>query len=168
MSKAFTKETNEDPFEDLVPEPKDPLPEGVRNYVTPEGAEALRTELRRLDEEVRPALRGSDPDTRRKLAVVDRRLKFLNDRVANMEVVDPETQEKDSVRFGAKVTVADENGDERVYKIVGVDESDPGQGKISWISPIAKALISARVGDVAVIELPDGAIELEVLEIDYR
>jgi transcription elongation factor GreB len=168
MSKAFTKEADEGPFEDLVPEPKDLLPAGVRNYVTPEGADALRGELRRLEEEVRPSVEGEDPDSKRKLAAVDRRLRFLQERVANMEIVDPAMQEKDSVRFGARVTVADENGDERVYKIVGVDESDPSRGKISWISPIAKALISARIGDVVVIELPDGNVELEVLEIEYR
>lgn len=167
MSKAFTKETDEGPFEELVPEPKDLLPAGVRNYVTPEGAEALRAELKRLEEEVRPAITGQDPESKKKLAAVDRRLRFLQERVGHMEVVDPDTQERDSVRFGARVAVADENGDERVYKIVGVDESDPSQGKISWISPIAKALISARVGDVVSIELPDGDVELEVLEIDY-
>lgn len=168
MSKAFTKEAEEGPFEDLVPEPKDLLPTGVRNYVTPEGAEALRSELRRLEQEVRPSVLGKDPESKKKLAAVDRRLRFLQERVGNMEIVDPSTQEQDSVRFGARVTVADENGEERVYKIVGVDESAPAQGKISWISPIAKALISARIGDVAVIELPDGDVELEVLEIDYR
>lgn len=168
MSKAFTKETDEGPFEELVPEPKDLLPPGVRNYVTPEGAEALRSELARLEKEIRPVIVGKDAESKRKLAAVDRRMHFLQDRLSSMEIVDPANQERDSVRFGARVTVADDGGDERVYKIVGVDESDPAAGKISWISPIAKALISARVGDVVVIELPDGNAELEVLEIDYR
>jgi transcription elongation factor GreB len=167
MSKAFTKETDEGPFEDLVAEPKDLLPPGVRNYVTPEGAAALRRELERLDHEIRPTLAGGDVESKRKLAALDRRVRFLQERIANMEVVDPASQEQDTVRFGARVMVADEEGEERVYKIVGVDESDPAQAKISWISPIAKALISARVGDVVTIELPDGDAELEVLEIEY-
>ena len=85
-----------------------------------------------------------------------------------MVVVDPSEQEQDSVHFGATVTVADPEGEERVYKIVGVDESDPKSGKVSFISPIARALISAREGDTVTVELPGGTTELEVLEIGYR
>ncbi|MGH9389502.1 MAG: GreA/GreB family elongation factor, partial [Vicinamibacteria bacterium] len=105
---------------------------------------------------------------RKRLEALERRVQFLRDRVANMTVVDPGSQDKDSVHFGATVTVADEEGNEKSYRIVGVDESDPTKGKISWISPIAKALISARVGDVVTLELPDGNVELEILQIDYR
>ena len=164
MSKAFTKESGNGAFEEIVPEPKDLLPEGAKNYVTPEGAVALRNELERLEDEVRPRLveKGEKPEA------VDRRIQFFRDRVANMVIVDPKTQEQDSVRFAATVTVADEDGNEKTYRIVGVDESDPKQGKISWISPIAKALNSARVGDVVRVELPDGDTELEVLVIEYR
>lgn len=169
MSKAFTKESDEGPFDELHPEPKDPLPPGVKNYVTPKGAEQLRSELARLEEEVRPKEAArKDASRRRRLETLDRRIQFLRDRVANMEVVDPATQDKDSVRFGATVSVTDVEGVEKTYQIVGVDESDPGSGKISWISPIAKSLISARIGDVVTLELPDGNVELEILEIDYR
>jgi transcription elongation factor GreB len=181
MSKAFTKESDEGPFDEVVPEPRDLLPPGAKNYVTPEGAEALRAELRRLEQVVRPQLVGSkvqkDPASsavegkslspKTRLAAVDRRIQFLTERIANMVVVDPKAQDQDSVHFGATVTVADADGDERVYKIVGVDESDPTEGRVSFISPIGKALISAREGDSVVVELPDGSIELEVLEIDY-
>jgi transcription elongation factor GreB len=167
MSKAFTKESDEGPGDEVHLEPKDPLPAGVKNYVTPEGAAALRDELSRLEREPRPKA-GGDKAARKALEALERRTQFLRDRVANMAVVDPGSQEKDSVHFGATVTVADEEGNEKSYRIVGVDESDPAKGKISWISPIAKALISARVGDVVTLELPDGNAELEILQIDYR
>lgn len=167
MSKAFTKESDEGPGGEVHLEPKDPLPAGTKNYVTPEGAAALRDELSRLEREPRPKP-GGDKARKKALDALERRLQFLRERVANMTVVDPGSQDKDSVHFGATVTVADEEGNEKSYRIVGVDESDPSKGKISWISPIAKALISARVGDVVTLELPDGNAELEILQIDYR
>lgn len=180
MSKAFTKESDEGPFDEVIPEAKDPLPPGAKNYVTPEGAEALRAELRRLEQVVRPQLVGAksqregssavdgkslSPKTR--LAAVDRRIQFLSDRIANMVMVDPKAQDQDSVHFGATVTVADVEGDEKVYKIVGVDESEPARGRVSFISPIGRALISAREGDSVIVEVPDGSMELEILEIEY-
>lgn len=167
MSKAFTKESDDGPGNDVPTDFKDPLPPGVKNYVTPEGAEALRKELARLESEPRPKS-TSDRAARKRLEALDRRIQFFRDRVANMAVVDLGSQDKDSVHFGATVTVADEEGNEKSYRIVGVDESDPSKGKISWISPIAKALISARVGDVVTLELPDGNAELEILQIEYR
>jgi transcription elongation factor GreB len=166
MSKAFTKESDEGPFEEVIPEPKNLLPEGVKNYVTPQGAQALRAELRHLVEVLRPE--AARAKARGRLEAVDRRARFLEEHIANMVVVDPTAQEGDSVHFGATVGVADEEGNEKTYKIVGVDESDPSGGKISWISPIAKALISARVGDIVTLELPGGDVELEVLSIQYH
>lgn len=167
MSKAFTKESDDGAFEDVVPEPRDLLPSGVKNYVTPEGGLALREELRRLEKEQRPRAAAKKGRDRGRLAAMDRRIQFLRDRIANMVVVDPKSQEHDSVHFGATVRVADEEGNEKTYKIVGVDESEPSEGKISWISPIAKSLISARIGDVVSLELPTGDLELEILEIEY-
>jgi transcription elongation factor GreB len=167
MSKAFTKESDEGPGNEVHLEPKDPLPAGVKNYVTPDGAATLREELSRLEGEPRSKT-GGDKAAKKALEALERRTQFLRDRVANMTVVDLGSQDKDSVHFGATVTVADEEGNEKSYRIVGVDESDPAKGKISWISPIAKALISARVGDVVTLELPDGNAELEILQIDYR
>jgi len=183
MSKAFTKESDEGSWDEVIPEPKDPLPPGAKNYVTPEGAEALRTELTRLEDVVRPQVAGRKGSSRGKgktsvdgeslspkarLAALDRRIQFFRDRVSNMAVVDPKEQDQDSVHFGATVTVADPDGHEKIYKIVGVDESDPSVGKISFISPIARALVSAREGDIVTLELPGGVAELEILEIVYR
>ena len=88
-------------------------------------------------------MEGKSLSPKTRLAAIDRRIQFFRDRVANMAVVDPKTQDQDSVHFGATVTVADAEGDERIYKIVGVDESEPSKGRVSFISPIGKALISA-------------------------
>lgn len=181
MSKAFTKESDDGFDDEIIPEPKDLLPEGAKNYVTPEGAEALRAELKRLEEVLRPEAvkrvggkadagteaEGKSLSPKARLAAIDRRIRFVRDRVASMVVVDPKTQDQDSVHFGATVTVADPEGEERVYKIVGVDESDPKSGRVSFISPIARALISSREGDVVRLELPGGETELEVLSIEY-
>ena len=178
MNKAFTKESDES-FDEVIPEPKDLLPPGVKNYVTPEGAERLRNELKYLVELERPRITdggsrevGPEGDTsrakRKRLQAVDRRIVFLRDRVANMEVVDPGKGSGDRVRFGATVTVVDEGEKEKSYKIVGVDEADPSAGKVSWLSPIAKALMGAREGDVVSLELPKGNVELEILEIEYK
>ena len=113
MNKAFTKESD-DSFDDVVPEPKDLLPSGVKNYVTPEGAEQLRSELKYLTDVERPRVVTGDvrevgpvgdakAAKRRRLDVVDRRIRFLRDRVNNMELVDPKVQKADRVRFGASV-----------------------------------------------------------------
>jgi transcription elongation factor GreB len=183
MSKAFTKESDEGPGDEVIAEPKDLLPAGAKNYVTPEGAVALRSELKRLEEVVRPqvvgakgqkassaaegAVEGKSLSPKARLVAIDRRIQFFRERVASMVVVDPKSQDQDSVHFGATVTVADEEGNEKIYKIVGVDESEPSEGRVSFISPIGNALISAREGDAVRIDLPDGTIELEVLEIEY-
>jgi transcription elongation factor GreB len=167
MSKAFTKEPDGGPEDEVSLDFKDPLPPGVKNYVTPEGAAALRERLARLEGELRSHPSAAKGQVRKRHEALDRQVQFLRDRVANMAVVDTGSQDQDSVHFGATVTVADEDGNEKSYRIVGVDESDPAAGKISWISPIAKALISARVGDVVTLELPDGNAELEILEIAY-
>lgn len=179
MSKAFTKEADDGGFDEIIPEPKDLLPPGVKNYVTPEGAELLRAELERLESVVRPQVAkkgngsagkpvdGSALSQKSRLHAIDRRIQFLRDRVANMVLVDPKTQDQESVHFGATVLVADRDGNEKTYKIVGIDESEPTKGYVSFISPVAKALTSARIGDVVRLELPTGTSELEVLEIHY-
>ena len=183
MSKAFTKESD-DSFDEIIPEPKEVLPPGVRNYVTPEGAAALRRELAHFVDEVRPQIaaskddiggsstapkvtRGAGLSRKKRLEAIDRHIQLLKERISGMEVVDPASQDPQTVRFGATVTVADAEGVEKVYKIVGVDESDPAAGKISWISPIARALISARESDVVILELPAGDVELEIVDIAY-
>ncbi len=177
MNKAFTKESD-DPFDEIIPEPKDLLPPGAKNYVTPQGAEQLRSELERLTEVERPRIAKGDlheagpvgdveAAQRRRLDAIDRRIRFLRDRVSNMELVDPKGQLDDRVRFGASVTVWDEDDNEKTYRIVGVDEADPGSGKVSWLSPIAKALIGGAEGDIRRVELPQGEVELEIVKIAY-
>ncbi len=175
MSRAFKKESDE--LDEPIPEPRDPLPPGVKNYVTPEGAAALRQELSRLADVVRPAVissseaavggPGASLSRKKRLEAIDRRIAFVSERISNMVVVDPSTQSGDRVRFGARVTVADEDGVEKTYQIVGVDESDPAAGKVSFISPMAKALLAAREGDLVKLALPDGVRELEVVAVTY-
>lgn len=182
MNKAFTKESDYDELAEAVVKPVDPLPPGVPNYVTPAGERRVREELRRLIDEERPALevqagvhqeadgaRDNEAKTaaRRRLQEVIARIGFLEDHVARFRVVDPTQSDGDSVRFGARVTVMDGDGDERTYLICGVDEAEPESGAVSWISPIAKALLGHRVGDEVTPQLPRGVQQLEIVEIEY-
>lgn len=177
MNKAFTKESD-DGFDEVVTEPRDLLPPGVKNYVTPEGAAMLRAELKKLAEVERPRVteHGSDEAgpvsdssaaKRKRLQAIDRRIVFLRDRISNMVVVDPGKQSTDKVRFGATVTVVDGEDKTKIYKIVGVDEADPSAGKVSWLSPISRALLGTGEGDLATVELPGGEVELEIIEVSY-
>ena len=104
---------------------------------------------------------------KRKLREIDRRIRFLGKRLDSAVVVDNAGKDHEQVFFGATVTVLDEEGTERTVSIVGVDELDPVRGRVSWISPIASALLKARVGDVVTLKTPRGAEELEVLAIRY-
>ncbi|MDA1072121.1 MAG: GreA/GreB family elongation factor [Proteobacteria bacterium] len=165
MSRAFVKE----PDGDLVPEALPELPqEPVPNYVTPEGFAALKAWRERLQGE----LDGLDPDPedivdRSKRAHVARDLRFVDGRIEHAVVVDPADQPKDKVAFGATVEVAGEDGKKQVWRIVGENESDTDKGLVSWVSPLARALIGAAVGDVVTWKRPAGDLELEVLEITY-
>lgn len=181
MSRAFVSE-NESQFDDEdVPEIRWPLPPGARNRMTPEGAARLQEELQTLANQERPktaaligrltAEAGTDRDAlsreRRRLRQIDRRIEYLTRMVRDLEVVDPAAQAPGRVLFGAEVTVEEEAG-RRVYRIVGVEESNPGQGRVSWISPLARALAGARVGDTVTLTLPGGRQALKVLKIEYR
>ena len=158
MSKAFTKEGEDDGLADLPP--VDEWPAGVRNYMTPAGHAALRREIDRLRELPRA-------DARRKVQI-EQRLQALLSRLEAAEVIEPSAQPRDTVRFGATVTVADDDGAERRYRIVGVDEADPKRGLVSWRSPIARALTGRRVGDTATLRTPARDEELTVTAIDYE
>ena len=182
MSKAFTRENDDAEDEEL--EPSLQLPQGVKNYITPAGYKRLQDELDQLWKVERPELvkvihwaasngdRSENGDYiygKKRLREIDRRIRFLSKRLDNAEVVDPASREdSDQVFFGATVTVADTAGAEHTYSIVGVDEADPGHGLISWVSPLARALIKAREGDVVTLRTPGGVEELEVLEVTYR
>ncbi|HYC54245.1 MAG TPA: transcription elongation factor GreB [Candidatus Binatia bacterium] len=182
MSKAFTRESDGDDDDDLDAaegtEPGAP----VKNYITPAGYQRLNDELARLWETDRPKLvetiawaasngdRSENGDYiygKRKLREIDRRIRFLSKRLDRAEVVDNTGRQHEQVFFGATVTVADEDGGERTISIVGVDELDPARGRVSWMSPIAKALMKACVGDVVTLQTPRGPEQLEVVAIRY-
>jgi transcription elongation factor GreB len=158
VSKAFTKEDGGDTLEELPP--VDEWPSGVRNYLTPAGHATLKRDI----EALRALPRG---EGRRKLEL-EQRLQALLRRLEAAEVIAPGTQPRDVARFGATLTVADEDGRERRYRIVGVDEADPRRGWVSWRSPVAGALVGRRVGDTAVVHTPAGDEQLTVVAIDYE
>ena len=185
MSKAFTNEETPADDEDDVPDAS-PLPAGARNYMTPGGFARLRRELDRLVGTERPELvatvswaagngdRSENGDYiygKKRLREIDRRIRFLVRRLDAAEVVDPAAPRDDeaesAVYFGATVTVANENGDERTISIVGVDEIDTERGYISWISPMARALLKAREGDTVTLRTPGGVEELDVVRVRY-
>lgn len=160
------------------------LPPGTPFYMTPAGAAALREELRKLWEEERPKVvevvswaaglgdRSENADYqygKRRLRQIDSRVRFLRKRLEKVQVVDPAAQtRRDQVFFGATVTYARASDDAEVtITIVGVDEADSGQGRISWVAPVARALLGAKVGDTRKLRTPSGAEEIEVVDIAY-
>ena len=180
MSKAFTKEGDD---EEEQESPRQQLPPGQKNYVTPAGYQRLRDELDHLWKVERPALvqtvawaasngdRSENGDYiygKKRLREIDRRIRFLSKRLDNAQVVDPALRgECDQVFFGATVTVCGSDGVERTYSIVGVDEADAGRGLISWVSPLARALLKARAGEVVTLHIPGGVEELEIVDVSY-
>ncbi len=160
MSKAFTKDEGAANEAVIVPR-RAPLPEGVPNYVTRTGLAQLRGELRDLEAQ---RARPSEPAQR---AALDERIAALEARIGSAELVDSAAQPRDEVRFGATVTVVDEDGREHRHRIVGVDEADAAHGRIAFVAPLARALFGKRVGDVAVVRTPAGDAEVEVVAIDY-
>ncbi|WP_019939268.1 transcription elongation factor GreB [Bordetella sp. FB-8] len=181
MNKAFVKESDRDD-EDQVPEAQ-ALPSGSRNYITPQGYAQLREELAHLMNVERPSVvqivswaasngdRSENGDYlygKKRLREIDRRMRFLTKRLDIAEVVDPGLQpNRDQVFFGATVLYMDRAGQERMVTIVGVDEAEPLAGRISWISPVARALLKAREGDTVTLRTPAGMDELDILEVRY-
>ena len=182
MSKAFTKESDGEDDDDL-PEEISGLPAGARNYMTPQGFERLREELMTLMRKERPEMvqvvswaaangdRSENGDYlygKKRLREIDRRIRFLSKRLERSEVVDPAKRPRTKqVFFGATVAYANAKGEERTIKIVGVDEVDPGRGHVSWISPIARALMRAFRGDVVKMRTPAGEEEIEIVRVEY-
>ena len=185
MNKAFTKESDADDDDDLD-EGASPLPAGSKNYITPEGHRRLKDEFDYLLKKDRPAVtaavswaakngdRSENADYqygKKRLREIDRRLRFLTKRLDTAEVVDPAMPRDDDIAdqvfFGATVTYARANGDENTITIVGIDEIDLKRNHISWISPLARALMKARPGDTVTLRAPGGVEELEVLDIRY-
>jgi transcription elongation factor GreB len=182
MSKAFTKESDGDDEDDL-PEDVGGLPISAKNYMTPQGFARMREELDALLRKERPEVvkvvtwaagngdRSENGDYiygKKRLREIDRRVRYLSKRLANAEVVDAAKRAKtDQVFFGATVTYANGRGEARTIKIVGVDEVELDKGHVSWISPIAKALLRAEEGDVVKMRTPAGVEEIEIVKVTY-
>lgn len=179
MSKAFVREEGEAPEEDEAQAPR--LPAGGKNYITPAGYARLEAELRRLVEVERPEVvktvawaaslgdRSENADYiygKRRLREIDRRVRFLIKRLEGAEIVRSAGRDTDQVFFGAAVRIR--SGDEiRELTIVGVDEAEPAHGRVSWISPMARALLKARAGDIVTLRSPAGEEQIEILEVTY-
>lgn len=180
MSKAFTKESDADEDDDIgLP----PLPMGGKNYITPAGYARLRAELLSLMDEERPrvveavhwAARNGDRSEngdyiygKRRLREIDRRIRFLTKRLEIAEITDPSIHHgKEQIFFGATVTYEEESGLQRTVTIMGIDEADNMQSQVSWISPIARALLRTSVGDVARLNSPAGTQDIEIIAVRY-
>ncbi|NYT36549.1 transcription elongation factor GreB [Allopusillimonas soli] len=182
MNKAFVKESDNDDDDDQLPE-SIALPAGTKNYMTRQGYDRLRAELAHLMNVERPEVvqvvswaasngdRSENGDYlygKKRLREIDRRMRFLTKRLERAEVVDPAAQpNRDQVFFGATVVYSDKAGETFRVTIVGVDEAEPLQGRISWISPVARALLKAREGDTVTLRTPAGMDELDILEVIY-
>ena len=161
-----------------------PLPKSTKNYVTPTGFKRLKDEALHLLDKERPDLvkvvqwaasngdRSENADYiygKRRLREIDRRIRFLTKRLDAAVVVDPAVREAtDQVFFGATVTLIHSNGEEKTYSIVGIDETDASCGRISWISPLARALLKAHEGDTVVLRTPVGQEDIEIVSVEYR
>jgi transcription elongation factor GreB len=180
MNKAFVKESDdEDDLDPATPA----IPAGTKNYMTPEGHRRMKEELLRLIDVDRPEVvkivswaasngdRSENGDYiygKRRLREIDRRIRFLTKRLDIAEVVDPSVHHGNAqIFFGATVKYENQNGDAHTVTIVGIDELDPLNGKISWISPVARALTKAREGDSVVLRTPAGVDELTILDVSY-
>lgn len=182
MSKAFTKESDSDDDDDLVSEFA-PLPPGAKNYITPQGYARLRDELIELIDVERPKVveavhwaakngdRSENGDYiygKKRLREIDRRIRFLSKRLEIAEITDPAIHAGgDRIFFGATVRYADEAGEVRTVTILGIDEADSAQAQVSWVSPVARALLKARTGDVVKLLTPLGPQDIEVLSVRY-
>ncbi len=179
MSKAFTKESDTQDDEVGLP----PLPTGGKNYITPQGYAVLRAELFELIDNERPRIveivhwaasngdRSENGDYlygKKRLREIDRRIRFLTKRLEIAEVTDPSLHHgSDQIFFGATVTYVDEANVERTITILGIDEADSLKGQVTWVSPVARALLKAREGDVVKLVTPVGVQEVEVLSVHY-
>jgi transcription elongation factor GreB len=180
MSKAFTKENDDAEDDDL---PVAALPSGGKNYITPQGYARIRTELLDLIDNERPKIveivhwaasngdRSENGDYiygKKRLREIDRRIRFLTKRLEIAVVTDPSVHfGSDQIFFGATATYADDAGLERSVTILGIDEADSAQNQVSWVSPIARALLKAREGDSVKLATPSGVEDIEVIRVRY-
>jgi transcription elongation factor GreB len=183
MSKAFTRESDSDADDDDDGAGLPALPPGGKNYLTPQGYQRLRAELLGLIDDERPKMvdvvswaakngdRSENGDYlygKKRLREIDRRIRFLTRRLDIAEVADPSVHHgNDQVFFGATVTYANDQGQQRTITIKGIDEADNLQGEVSWVAPIARALLKAREGDEVQLMTPGGLERLEVIAVNY-
>ena len=181
MNKAFVKESEESDDDLDLAQPD--VPAGTKNYITPAGYQRLRDELLHLLDVERPDVvkllswaasngdRSENGDYiygKRRLREIDRRIRFLTKRLDLAEIVDSSKQENiDQVFFGATVDYAGDDGETHTVTIVGVDEVDLDHGRVSWISPIARALLKAKIGDTVALHTPAGVQQIDILDVRY-
>jgi transcription elongation factor GreB len=170
MSKAFTREETDGPEIPDLPPLTSVLSPGAKNYITATGAQKLRDELQRAVEITRPSLASlsDDPEAKRQLAKLDQRIAQLEESLQSAEIVAPPDGPTEIVHFGVTVTVRESDGSEATYRIVGVDEIDIDRGWVSWLSPIAKALLNSRRGQRVPFKFPSGEEILEIVDIRYE
>jgi transcription elongation factor GreB len=182
MNKAFVKESDQDDDDEAAALAL-AIPAGSKNYIRPEGYQRIKDELLQLIDVERPEVvkivhwaasngdRSENGDYiygKRRLREIDRRIRFLTKRLDSAAIVDPSAHYgSDQVFFGATVTYSNQAGEERTITIVGIDELDPLNGKISWVAPVARALTKAREGDTITFQAPHGVEELDILEVRY-
>ena len=181
MSKAFTRETNGEDDDEYAGLP--PIPAGGKNYITPQGYALIRAELLSLIDDERPKVveivhwaasngdRSENGDYiygKKRLREIDRRIRFLTKRMELASVTDPAIHfGSDQVFFGATVTYEDEQGNAKTITILGIDEADSLNAQVSWVSPIARALLKSKVGDVVRLQTPAGMQDIEVIQVSY-
>jgi transcription elongation factor GreB len=181
MNKAFTRETSSEDEDDESLAPA--LPTGTKNYMTPQGYDRMRSELLQLIDDERPKVveivhwaasngdRSENGDYiygKKRLREIDRRIRFLTKRLELASVSDPSVHHgNDQIFFGATVTYEDLQGQATTVTILGIDEADSLKGQVSWVSPIARALLKSRVGDVVKLQTPKGVQDIEVVQVSY-
>jgi len=166
MSRAFVKEADgEQPGDELPERPQSQHP----NYVTASGLKTLQEQLAKLQDERRHLTEGGEPEMLDKehLKLVERDIRYFQERIERAVHIDPASQPADRVGFGAVVESVDDNDDKHKFRIVGEDEADPKHHRISWVSPLAKVLSGAAVGDTVVWKRPTGDLSLEIMSIKY-
>ncbi len=170
MSKAFTRDENEGPDAEELAPLASPLPPGATNYITRAGADRLRDELAHLVETERPKLAGAAKGTesKQRLSILNNRIFQLEESLSSAQVISHDPGPAPRVTFGAMVTVRDEPGERSTYRIIGVDETDIERGWVSWVSPIARALMNSKAGQTVRFKSPSGEQRLEIVAIDYE
>lgn len=170
MSRAFVRESDVPQLPDLPPLVS-PLPPGAKNYLTTGGAQRLRDEITRLHETERPRLASApddDIDAKHELQLLDQRIRYLQESLRTADITEVTAGPTDVVRFGTTVTVREPDGSSTRYRIVGVDETDLDRNWVSWLSPIARALMNAKPGDRVAFKAPRGTKELEIVAVEYE